>query len=160
MLIASHVQLHTRLIRAWRPIVGNVTADSLIEKCACEDRKCDVEADFHCDNKQAAGGGDQGGDGWGGWGVYNKGRAASKGKRSCKHEMQAEAGRLAHTELNGWMKDKASADTQRTEAVNCTVEITGGEKRERGRQRRGDGGRWREMVTEWAGKKNVGADKT
>lgn len=31
------------------------------------------------------------------------------------------------------MKDKASADTQRTEAVNCTVEITGGEKRERGR---------------------------
>lgn len=33
--------------------------------------------------------------------VYNKGRAASKGKRSCKHEMQAEAGRLAHTGLNG-----------------------------------------------------------
>jgi len=36
------------------------------------------------------------------------------------------------------MKDKASADTQRTEAVNCTVEITGGE-RERG-ERRGEGG--------------------
>lgn len=29
------------------------------------------------------------------------------------------------------MKDKASADTQRTEAVNCMVEITGSEKRER-----------------------------
>lgn len=30
------------------------------------------------------------------------------------------------------MKDKASADTQRTEAVNCMVEITGGERREWG----------------------------
>lgn len=35
------------------------------------------------------------------------------------------------------MKDKASADTQRTEAVNCMVEITGGERRERGRGERG-----------------------
>lgn len=34
------------------------------------------------------------------------------------------------------MKDKASADTQRTEAVNCTVEITGSEKTERERERR------------------------
>ena len=40
------------------------------------------------------------------------------------------------------MKDKASADTQRTEAVNCTVEITGSEKRERGG---GWGGQRREM---------------
>lgn len=34
------------------------------------------------------------------------------------------------------MKDKASADTQRTEAVNCMVEITGGERKE---QRVGEG---------------------
>lgn len=40
------------------------------------------------------------------------------------------------------MKDKASADTQRTEAVNCTAEITGSEKRERGG---GWGGQRREM---------------
>lgn len=31
------------------------------------------------------------------------------------------------------MKDKANADTQRTEAVNCTAEITGGERRKWGR---------------------------
>lgn len=50
------------------------------------------------------------------------------------------------------MKDKASADTQRTEAVNCTVEITGGEKRERGGGGlKGDRDRKRE--------KNVRADK-
>lgn len=48
------------------------------------------------------------------------------------------------------MKDKASADTQRTEAVNCTAEITGGEKRERGgtlwrwgREMKGDSNRKR-----------------
>lgn len=39
------------------------------------------------------------------------------------------------------MKDKASADTQRTEAVNCTVEITGAERRQRGEGREPDEGR-------------------
>lgn len=49
------------------------------------------------------------------------------------------------------MKDKASADTQRTEAVNCTVEITGGERRERGvgggrREMKGDRNRKRDTM--------------
>lgn len=50
-----------------------------------------------------------------------------------------------HTKLCGWMKDKANADTQRTEAVNCMAEITGGERGERrGEERR----RWRQTGTE------------
>lgn len=53
------------------------------------------------------------------------------------------------------MKDKASADTQRTEAVNCMVEITGGERRERGRGRtEGDEGRQEQKEG-----KNVKTDK-
>lgn len=53
------------------------------------------------------------------------------------------------------MKDKASADTQRTEAVNCMVEITGSERREWG------GGRQREMKGDRNRKreKNVRTDK-
>lgn len=34
------------------------------------------------------------------------------------------------------MKDKANADTQRTEAVNCRAEITGGERRDGGGRNR------------------------
>lgn len=42
------------------------------------------------------------------------------------------------------MKDKASADTQRTEAVNCMVEITDAERRER------------EEESEWGREKGLG----
>ena len=61
------------------------------------------------------------------------------------------------------MKDKASADTQRTEAVNCTVEITGAERDE---HRGEDGGRRRQTGTERrrekgkADKRSEGNEKT
>lgn len=42
------------------------------------------------------------------------------------------------------MKDKASADTQRTEAVNCMLEITGGERRGGQREMKEDSNRQRE----------------
>lgn len=80
------------------------------------------------------------------WKMTDERESKKKKKSSWKHEMQAEMGRSVHMELYGWMKDKASADTQRTEAVNCMVEITGGERREWGV---GEGrGRWRETGTE------------
>lgn len=57
------------------------------------------------------------------------------------------------------MKDKASADTQRTEAVNCTVEITGGEKTDRERESERDRERERVGVVGGGGMGKKGEDE-
>lgn len=113
----------------------------------CGDRKYDVEADNHCNNEQAAEELGAGG--------CNKGRGQTIEKKILAQTWNSGKSWVTGSHiLNGWMKDKASADTQRTEAVNCTVKITGSEKRERGR---GVGEDERETGTEIG--KNVRADK-
>lgn len=67
--------------------------------------------------------------------VYNEFRQKKKGGVRANMKCRQKQSDWLTRRLNGWMKDKASADTQRTEAVNCTVEITGGEKTEGGRER-------------------------